>query len=98
MFGVVSHKRSGVELRVTNLQKTFVDVLDRPDLTGRWEEIWRSLESVEFFDLDQVVECVLLLESATTAAKVGFLRLSEPPSTGAPGSSGRGGASATQAA
>jgi len=72
MFGVARHKRSGVELRVTNLERTFVDVLDRPDLTGSWEEIWRSLESVEFFDLDQVVEYVLLLENATTAAKVGF--------------------------
>ncbi len=72
MFGVISHKRSGVELRVTNLERTFVDVLDRPDLTGSWEEIWRSLESIEFFDLDQVIEYVLLLENATTAAKVGF--------------------------
>ncbi len=72
MFGVTSHTRSGVKLRVTNLERTFVDVLDRPDLTGSWEEIWRSLESVEFFDLDQVVEYVLLLENATTAAKVGF--------------------------
>jgi predicted transcriptional regulator of viral defense system len=72
MFGVTLYKRSGVELRVTNLERTFVDVLDRPDLTGSWEEIWRSLESVEFFDLDQVVEYVLLLENATTAAKVGF--------------------------
>jgi len=72
MFGVTSHMRSGVELRVTNLERTFVDVLDRPDLTGSWEEIWRSLESVEFFDLNQVVEYVLLLENATTAAKVGF--------------------------
>ncbi len=72
MFGVSSRKRSGVELRVTNLERTFVDLLDRPDLTGSWEEIWRSLESVEFFDLDQVVEYVLFLENATTAAKVGF--------------------------
>lgn len=72
MFGVVCHRRSGVELRVTNLERTFVDVLDRPDLTGSWEEIFRSLESVEFFDLDQVIEYVRLLENATTAAKVGF--------------------------
>ena len=42
------------------------------DLAGSWEEIWRSLESVEFFDLDQVVEYSMLLENATTAAKVGF--------------------------
>ena len=72
MFGVTCHNRSGVKLRVTNLERTFVDVLDRPELTGSWEEIWRSLESVEFFDLDQVVEYVLLLENATTSAKVGF--------------------------
>lgn len=72
MFGVTGHKRSGVEVRVTNFERTLVDVLDRPELTGSWEEIWRSLESVEFFDLDQVVEYALLLENATTAAKVGF--------------------------
>jgi predicted transcriptional regulator of viral defense system len=72
MFGVAHHKRSGVELRVTSLERTLVDVLDRPELTGSWEEIWRSLESVEFFDVEQAVEYVLLLENATTAAKVGF--------------------------
>ncbi len=72
MFGVTCHKRSGVEIRVTSLERTFVDVLDRPHLAGSWEEIWRSLESVEFFDLDQVIEYTLLLENATTAAKVGF--------------------------
>jgi len=71
-FGVVRHKRSGSELRVISLERTLVDVLDRPDLTGSWEEIWRSLESVEFFDIEQIVEYVLLLENATTAAKVGF--------------------------
>ncbi len=72
MFGVMRRNRSGVDLRVTSLERTLVDVLDRPDLTGSWEEIWRSLESIEFFDLDQVITYVLLLENATTAAKVGF--------------------------
>ena len=72
MFGVIRHHRSGVELRVTGYERTLVDVLDRPDLTGSWEEIWRSLESVEFFDLDQVITYVRLLDNATTAAKVGF--------------------------
>jgi predicted transcriptional regulator of viral defense system len=72
MFGVTRPKRSGVELRVTSLERTFVDVLDRSELTGSWEEIWRSLESIEFFDLDQVVRYVQLLGNATTAAKVGF--------------------------
>ncbi len=59
-------------MRVTNLERTMVDVLERPELGGGWEEIWRSLESVEFFNLDQVVEYTLLLKNSTTAAKVGF--------------------------
>lgn len=72
MFGVVTHERDGVEIRVTSFERTFVDVLDRPELSGSWEEKWRSLENIEFLDLDQVVEYVQLLDNATTAAKVGF--------------------------
>jgi predicted transcriptional regulator of viral defense system len=72
LFGVVSVERSGLDLQVTSLERTFVDVLDRPSLGGTWEEIWRSLEMVEFFDLDKVVEYTLSLGNATTAAKVGF--------------------------
>ena len=71
-FGVFPTERLGVEIRVTNLERTLVDVLARPALAGGWEEVWRSLESVEFFDLDQVVAYVRLLGNATTAAKVGF--------------------------
>jgi predicted transcriptional regulator of viral defense system len=71
-LGVKAAERLGVAVRVTTLERTMVDLLDRPDLGGGWEEIWRSLESVEFFDLDQVVEYALVLANATTAAKVGF--------------------------
>jgi len=49
-----------------------VDVLDAPRHGGGWEEIWRSLESVEFFDLDAVIDYAFKLESAVTVAKVGF--------------------------
>ena len=70
--GVLTTERFGMPLRVASLERTLVDVLDRPDLAGGWEEVWRSLEAVEFFDLDEVVEYTLLLENATTIAKVGF--------------------------
>jgi predicted transcriptional regulator of viral defense system len=71
-FGVNESERAGVTVRVTSLERTLVDVLARPSLGGGWEEVWRSLESVEFFDLGKVIEYVLLLENSTTAAKVGF--------------------------
>jgi len=64
--------RSGLDIKVTNLERSMVDVLDRANLSGSWEEIWRSLESIEFLDLDKIVEYVTALENATTAAKVGF--------------------------
>ena len=71
-FNVKTAERAGLDVKVTNLERTLVDVLDRPYLGGGWEEIWRSLEMVEFFNLDQVVEYALLLKNATTVAKVGF--------------------------
>jgi len=72
LFGLEHYERSGITIRATNLERTLVDVLARPDISGGWEEIWRSLESVEYFNLDEVVEYVSLLGNATTTAKVGF--------------------------
>ncbi len=72
MFATKIVERAGLDIRVATLERTLVDVLDRPDLCGGWEETWRSLESVEYFDLDLVVEYVKLLGNRTTAAKVGY--------------------------
>src|SRR5665213_1990266 len=70
--GVRQVDRVGLSIRVTSLERTLVDVLDRPDLSGDWEEIWRSLETIEYFDLGEIVAYAPLLDNATTAAKVGF--------------------------
>jgi predicted transcriptional regulator of viral defense system len=62
----------GINIRVTSLERTVVDVLDKPRLGGGWEEIWRSLEMIDRIKINQVVEYALLLNNATTVAKVGF--------------------------
>jgi predicted transcriptional regulator of viral defense system len=72
LFGVKTILHRGCQLLVTGFERTLVDMLDRPDLSGGWEEVWRSLESVEYFDLDKVIEYALLLDSVTTIALVGF--------------------------
>ena len=36
---------------VTGYERALVDVLDAPEHGGGWEEIWGSLESIEFVDL-----------------------------------------------
>ena len=71
-FGVEMRDRSGLDVAVTGLERTLVDLFDRPDLGGGVEEVWRSLATVEFFDLEAVIEYATLLGNATTVAKVGF--------------------------
>ena len=69
---MVEAERQGLAVRVTSLERTLVDVLDRPNLCGGWEEAWRSLKMVEYFNLDQVVAFLRLLKNATTRVRVGF--------------------------
>ena len=71
-FGVEMRDRFGLDVAVTGLERTLVDLFDRPDLGGGVEEVWRSLATVEFFDLEAVIEYATLLGNATTVAKVGF--------------------------
>lgn len=69
---VTEQRHAGGTVRVTTLERTLVDVLDAPANAGGWEEVWRSLEMVEFFDLDAVISYTVKLGSALTAARVGF--------------------------
>jgi len=71
-FGVMETERQNLPVRATDLERTFVDALDRPDLCGGWEEVWRSLEAIEYLKPDEVVKYTALLGKATTAARVGF--------------------------
>jgi len=70
--GIREHPHAGGSARVTTLERALVDVLDAPDKGAGWEEVWRSLEQVEFFDLDAVIDYVQKLGSAIAAARVGF--------------------------
>lgn len=69
---ITEQRHAGGTVRVTTLERTLVDVLDVPTNAGGWEEVWRSLEMVEFFDLDAVASYAVKLGSALTAARVGF--------------------------
>jgi predicted transcriptional regulator of viral defense system len=71
-FGVETREWAGLDVVVTSLERTLVDLFDRPELGGGVEEVWRSLGAVEFVDLDMVTEYAVLLGNATTVAKVGY--------------------------
>lgn len=70
--GVERVPSGGGDVRVSTCERAMVDMLDSPSLGGGWEEIFRSLAMVEFFDLEAVIRYALALESAVTAARVGY--------------------------
>jgi len=70
--GVECVPSGGGTVRVSTCERAMVDVLHSPALGGGWEEIFRSLSMVEFFDLDAVITYTLALDSAVTAARVGY--------------------------
>jgi predicted transcriptional regulator of viral defense system len=69
---IVERPHAGMTVRVTSLARCVVDLFDAPEHGGGWEEIWRSLEMIEFVDLDAVVRYATRLGSALTVARVGF--------------------------
>lgn len=71
-FETKQHDRLGMDIRVTSIERTLVDALNRPELSGGWEEIWRSFESINFLDIQRIVSYALKLGNATTIAKLGF--------------------------
>ena len=71
-LGVQTMDRGGQDISVTTPERTLVDVLDRPDLGGGWEEIWRSLEGLSILSFGEVVAYVKRLANATTASRVGY--------------------------
>ena len=67
-----SHDRMGMDMRVTTIERTLVDSLHRPELSGGWEEIWRSFESINFLDIERMINYAVQFGNATTIVKLGF--------------------------
>ena len=64
-------ERAGLEVRVTSLERTVVDVLDRPDLAGGIEEVLRSLGSVGALDFDSLARYASLVARPLLTARLG---------------------------
>lgn len=64
--------RQGIDIRVTNAARTFVDVLDRIELCGGWEEVYRAISSIAVLNITQVIDYCMMLNNARLNAKVGY--------------------------
>jgi predicted transcriptional regulator of viral defense system len=71
-FGVDSVYRQELLVKVTTLERTFVDVLDRLEQSGGWEEVIRSISKMVSLNIEKVIEYCLILKNSNLIAKVGF--------------------------
>lgn len=71
-YGIEKLYRQGMTIQVTNLARTFVDVIDRVELSGGWEEVVRSISNMAVLDVNVVINYCLILNNRILAAKVGF--------------------------
>ncbi|MBS3814660.1 transcriptional regulator [Candidatus Bipolaricaulota bacterium] len=69
---VDNYDRKGLKINVTSLERTIVDALNRPDLCGGWEEIWRSFQSIGYLRGEELIGYISKLGNETTAARTGF--------------------------
>jgi len=62
----------GKSVKITSIERTLVDILDKPTLGGGWEEIWRSLDMLERIKVENVINYALLLNSTRTIGILGY--------------------------
>lgn len=72
LFEVEMVNRQGVNINVTSLSRTFVDILSRVELSGGWEEVMRSISNIAVLNIDRLIDYCLKLNNAVLSAKVGY--------------------------
>lgn len=72
LTGIEYIDRQGILIAVTTPARTFVDVLDRIELSGGWEEVCRSIQHFAALNIYEVIQYCMLLENARLNATVGY--------------------------
>lgn len=72
-FGVVEKRVEGRTVRVTGRERTLVDCLDRLDLAGGAEEVFRSAGTYPYINFDILLKYLHIQNKSSLYAKTGFL-------------------------
>jgi predicted transcriptional regulator of viral defense system len=69
---ILEREHHEMSVKVTSLERTLVDCLDRPQWGGEYEEVWNSFQGAPYLNIEHVVTYALALGNGLTAAKTGF--------------------------
>lgn len=70
---VQQFSHQGGQLKVTTMERTVVDCINRFEFAGGLEEVLRSCTNVLKLDDEELLKYIFLLNNRSTIAKVGFL-------------------------
>ena len=71
MSGTFKMDRRGLNVLATGIERTLVDCIERPDLTGGVEELSNALQGARAFDVEMFVEFALARENQTLVGVCG---------------------------
>ncbi|MFW6135103.1 MAG: type IV toxin-antitoxin system AbiEi family antitoxin domain-containing protein [Elusimicrobiota bacterium] len=71
-IGVTQKSYHGLNVRLTDRERTFIDCINRPEYCGGIEETCRSLEKYPYLDFDKLFSYMKVLGSRVSYARVGY--------------------------
>jgi predicted transcriptional regulator of viral defense system len=73
MFGTVEKEYFNSKVHVSDLERTIIDVIDRPNLSGGWNEIVLALKNIETIDTVKMMDHLSRFGKKKTIRIVGYL-------------------------
>jgi predicted transcriptional regulator of viral defense system len=73
LFGILTQHRDGLQIRVTDQEKTLVDALDRPDLCGGIAQVVETLHSLDRLDWERMDSYLDDFNSGAVYKRLGYL-------------------------
>ncbi len=72
LFGTEKTERLGVKITITGKERTLVEVLERPQFCGGFEEMYRSLEKMPFIQKEILHQYLDLRKQKNLFARAGY--------------------------
>lgn len=73
MFGMSEVEYFRKKITVSDIERTIIDIIDRPNLSGGWYEVISSLKNIRSIDMDRLVGYLGSFKKRKTARITGFL-------------------------
>ena len=72
-FGYKTINYSNTKIQISDLERTIIDVINKPKYSGGWSETINCLKNIEEINYEKILSYLLKFDNKTTARKTGYL-------------------------